>query len=166
VIRLNPSLKRITASDTLNHPFFWSEGGTCQPDSLPRISYRIEAAHEYETQQKRSEEISRRHPPPQAQPPHHKGAGRGGHGGPPGAGGGTNAPAGGRGRSKYRVVTRPSAPSAIAATAATVTEGESSTATGPPPPPQLVPAVAPTNASGSDDMIVPEHQSAFRKLES
>jgi hypothetical protein len=146
LVSLAPSLplKRITASDTLNHPFFWSEGGTCQSDSLPRISYRIEAAHEYETQKKRAEESSRRHPPQQTTQPSRGGGGGRGQGPP-------NGPPAGRGRSKYRIVTKPSAPS--------VTEAE---------PPPLVPAVAaPPEAppsSAANDMVVPEHQSAFKKL--
>jgi hypothetical protein len=131
--------KRITASDTLNHPFFWSEGGTCHSDTLPRISYRIEAAHEYETQKKRAEEISRRHPPQPTQPS--RGGGRG-HGPPSG-------PPAGRGRSKYRIVTKPSA---------SVTEPEPVALI---PPVAAPPEVPPTSAT---DMVVPDHQSAFRKL--
>jgi len=77
--------RRISAEAALDDGYFWSDGGTPNHDRLPRIAGRIEAAHEFETQQKRAEERQRAAQQQQ---------GRGGRGNPGDRGGG---------RSKYRV---------------------------------------------------------------
>jgi len=183
--------KRINASAVLDHPYFWSDGPTLSPEMLPRISYRIEGTHEYEVQQKRMEDVSKRQQQQQQQPQQGSQL-TSGRGAGPGRGHGHNhghnhnhsnghnhnhnhghnnnnsqssAPppppgASGRGRSRYRVVTRPNQQSSQQGNDNNNNNSTTTTTTQPP----NVPPEVPTTISSSSDSIVPQHESAFRKL--